>query len=272
MFVALAVLIAAVITGGVLLRCAVKHFPRCLTRNTLYKPLLDQDTIINVAPALLLLGPSQTGKTTIFRAACALAGEAGEVAAATHAGPPVPTKGIVRRLLLLPAGNHSSVKALQAGHIVLCDAGGGHKERRQWVELVRDDQAPVGALVFVADARDDSDETVGLLRQLAGSKWARTAAIYLALTHLDLLAEGQGENAARAKCQAREAAYRSAMPEGIVLHACRHLSARDPAAACQLVAEAVGGALERAIIREKGDAGHSSSAVCNGTAVSERLL
>ena len=259
MFIALAVLLA-VICGVLLLRCVAPNlFPPYLAwlggNSLLYKPLLDQDTVINQAPALLLLGPAQTGKSTLFRAACALAGEAGEVAAATHTGPPAPTKGLVRRLLLLPSGTNTSRGALQAGHVVLCDAGGGHRERRQWVELVRDGQAPVGALMFVADARDASDETVGLLGQLAGSKWARSAAIYLALTHFDVLADEQGDASARAICQAREASYRNAMPHGVVLHACRCLSARDPVAACQLLAEAVGCALERAVVREKSEGG-----------------
>ena len=41
-------------------------------RQPLYSPLLDES---GSAPSLLLLGPSGVGKTTLFRAALALAGE-----------------------------------------------------------------------------------------------------------------------------------------------------------------------------------------------------
>ena len=201
-------------------------------------------------PSVLLLGPSGGGKSTLYRAALALAGELPR----GDNGPPRPTRGLVVQPLLLPAnlmaaaqeephagvdGSTTSGNASgqwQRRQVVLCDAGGGRQERRQWVDLVRA-PARIGSLIFVCDARDDSEETRELFRQLANAKWAQRATVVLALTKLDLLLEERGNSEARATCAAREAEYRAACPHPLITHV---LNCRDPAAAARLLVEAVG--------------------------------
>ena len=127
------------------------------------------------------------------------------------------------------------------------------------MELVRDSPGrAVGGMLFVADAADDSDETIDLFRQLASSKWAREAAIFVALTKLDVLIEARsGAAAARACCEAREAAYRAACPQRVAF-AC--LNCRDPVPACRLIADAVADAVgSRAALALRAAAGGSGS-------------
>ena len=168
-------------------------------------------------------------------------------------GPPRPTRGLVIQPLVLPASlmaaaqeephvgvdgstTRGNASSWQRRQVVLCDAGGGRQERRQWVDLVRA-PARIGALLFVADARDDSEETRELFRQLAKAKWAQRATVVLALTKLDLLLEQRGDSDARATCAARESEYRSACPHPLITHV---LNCRDPAASARLLVETVG--------------------------------
>ena len=129
-----------------------------------FSPLLESPAEEPVA-SLLLLGPSGAGKSTLFNAGLTLGGER---LPETSAGPPPPTRGLVRQLLVMPA---SAAQGDWLQRLLLCDAGGGRAEQRQWIELVREPE--VGALVFVADVADDSEETLQLFKQLASSKWAK---------------------------------------------------------------------------------------------------
>ena len=210
--------------------------------------LLSDDS---VPPAVLLLGPSEAGKSTIHAAACALAGEASSAAdGGSSASVPAlarqPTRGLVRTLLSLPASidaSHPSAassggRAWRRRHVVMCDAGGGRQERRQWVELVRE-PARVGCLVFVADARDASEDTRQLWKQLCNAKWARRATLLLALTHLDRLLEERGAGGAHDACAQREAEYRAAANHPFSTHV---LDCRDATATARLLVEAVASA------------------------------
>ena len=125
-----------------------------------------------------------------------------------------------------------------------------------WVELVRDKANGVSALVFVADASDLSEDTLELFRQLVGSKWAQSAACFLALTKLDCIAKGD-------ELAVTEAAYRSiygklfAPSSGVadpgenqqgvsaarVLTVCTLDCLHDEMAACEFLADVVSGAL-----------------------------
>ena len=152
-----------------LVRQDESHDPRWrddIDRNTkmVTAPLLESPAEEPVA-SLLLLGPSGAGKSTLFNAGLTLGGER---LPETSAGPPPPTRGLVRQLLVMPA---SAAQGDWLQRLLLCDAGGGRAEQRQWIELVREPE--VGALVFVADVADDSEETLQLFKQLASSKWAK---------------------------------------------------------------------------------------------------
>ena len=152
-----------------LVRQDESHDPRWrddIDRNTkmVTAPVLESPAEEPVA-SLLLLGPSGAGKSTLFNAGLTLGGER---LPETSAGPPPPTRGLVRQLLVMPA---SAAQGDWLQRLLLCDAGGGRAEQRQWIELVREPE--VGALVFVADVADDSEETLQLFKQLASSKWAK---------------------------------------------------------------------------------------------------
>ena len=178
---------------------------------------------VAAAPLVLLLGPTGAGKSTLFRAALKLADEA------IADEPLTSTRGLVRRPLFLPASQGRR-------HVILCDAGGGRRERRQWVELVRP-PARVGALIFVADLADGSNDARDLFKQLASAKWARGASILLALTKLDALQQ-QAPEELDATTRAREAEYRSACPVAFSTHV---LSCHDANATSRLLIEAVSG-------------------------------
>ena len=177
-------------------------------------------------PSVLMLGPSGAGKSTLFHAALKLAGEdAGEAAATATA----PTRGLVRRVLRMPSSNRHQ-------EVVLCDAGGQRQQRRQWVELVRA-PALVGALVFVADVSDGSNDTLELFRQLANAKWASRATLLLALSHVDKC-DGTPDEV-RAACERRVAEYRAACHHPFGVH---RLCCFDGDASRSLLTEAVDGA------------------------------
>lgn len=198
-------------------------------------------------PCLLLLGPSAAGKTTLYRHAVALAGEA----LPQHTGGP--TRGLVRHPLFMPCDRRRQLpepvrlpapggfKAATSStrrrrRVVVCDAGGGRQERRQWVELVRP-PARIGVLVFVADARDGTEETLSLFKQLANAKWARGATLIVALTFVDRLVDERGAATATHLCSQREAELRAVCAHPFSVHA---LNGRDDAdAAERLLTEAV---------------------------------
>lgn len=119
----------------------------------------------------------------------------------------------------------------------VCDAGGGRQERRQWIELVRENR--VGCLVFVADSRDFSEDTRSLFKQLANAKWAQRATVIVALTKLDMLLEERGDAGARQACAQHEAEFRAECQHPFSTHV---LDARDQTAAARLIVEAVGSA------------------------------
>jgi hypothetical protein len=189
-----------------------------------YPPLLSEAPL----PKLLLLGPASSGKTTLFRAAVALAGERPDDA------PLRPTRGLVRVPLALPtAGGWKQ-------QLIACDAGGAPKERRQWIDLVRD--RTVGGLLFVADVADASDETRYLFKQLASAPWSQRAAIVLALNKIDLLAErlaaqdgARGDERLRQACAARADEYRAVCARPFSVH---YVSAHDPVDASTLLVDA----------------------------------
>jgi len=186
-------------------------------------PLLDEQDRNEPILSLLLLGPASTGKSTIYHAALALSGEAN----AANPGEAVkPTLDLVQRLLSLPTATRRRQRCL------LCDAGGGRKERRQWVYLVKDETA-VGALVFVADVADDTEETLFVFKQLISAKWAPSA-VLLALTHVDQLGEAQR----RETCEARVRAYRGMSSRPFGVHC---LDARDDVKVTRLLMDAASG-------------------------------
>jgi hypothetical protein len=182
-------------------------------------------------PALLLLGPAGSGKSTIFQGALTLAGEKRRDAA------PAPTRGLVRSLMYLPdKGGQQPV--------LVCDAGGGRQERRQWIELMRElDTAAGGVLVFFSDAHDDSEDSRDLFRQLATSRWARRAKLLLALTKLDVVLEERGAEGARALCRHRAEAFWSTCPSRQFTVHC--LDCRVPVDARRLLVGALASRHER---------------------------
>ena len=215
-----------------------------LRSSTVQQALLDDDPN---PPSVLLLGPSGAGKTELYRRALVLAG-------IQHPDPepPLPTRGLVRHPLYLAAdadqlpmpaplpapGDVRAAGKWRRRRVLLCDAGGGRQERRQWVELVCP-PARVGTLVFVADARDATDDTLSLIKQLAHAKWARSATLLVALTKLDLAVAERGSAAAMELCAQREAEFKAVCSHPFSLHVLNGLD--DTAAAARLIAEAVQG-------------------------------
>lgn len=181
-------------------------------------------------PSVLLLGPLGVGKSTLFRRGLALSGEHLPM----DEPPPPPTRGLVRRVLELPYSTG-------AARVLLCDAGGRREDRRHWVELVRLPGPPVGALVFVADAQDDTEETRDLFRQLSGAKWARRATLLVALTRYDVALGALGADGASELVERRTAEFRGVCARPFAVH---QLCCHDAAAAERLLIAAVGGATE----------------------------
>ena len=195
---------------------------------------------------VLLLGPACAGKSTIMRHAVAMSEGSTRLSdsyvADEHGGPDIspespsqaareykPTLGLVRNVLTLPSPTQGLISVL------LCDAGGGQQQRRQWIELVRG--AEVSALVFVVDAADDSEESLGLFRQLANAPWAQRATVFLALSKVDLLGMDNPllEWRALAACEQREADYRAVCR--VPLHQCHILVATRADSVEALLAE-----------------------------------
>lgn len=191
------------------------------------------------ALSMLLLGPSGAGKTTMFRAALSLSGEAGDDEAVL---PPAATRGLVKQVLRLPYPDSDEATVVQARQpVLLCDAGGGRQERRQWIVLVRE-AAPIACLVFVADLGDDSGDTQYLFQQLANAPWARDTALWLALTHVDVARKERGEVAALDLCAARKTKYCAKVTRHVEV---RYLDARHAADAAILLMEATAAARGR---------------------------
>ena len=177
-------------------------------------PLLDRERVFS----LLCLGPAGSGKSTLFCHALTLCGETSP----SHGG--IPTRGIVRRLLKLPTRDDHQL-------CVLCDAGGGRAEQRQWVTLIRQPET-VGAVVFVADLSDESETTLSLFKQVAQAKWSRHATLILALTHADQINDNLQLHAIQA---AREHAYKEVCSREMSVHS---LDTRDEGQASALLMEA----------------------------------
>ena len=222
------IMIAGVIVAGILVAAVIYAVRNRAAAADAYQRLDGESP-----PSILLLGPSDAGKTTLHRAGLALAGEK------NSNEPQTSTRGLVRRLLLLPTGDNNFRR-----RVLLCDAGGGRDERRQWIELVRGNH--VGALIYVSDARDTSAATLDLFSQLANAPWAKRSTLLLALTRRDLVEDTSDDtyfpDLPRQRieaCQAREAEYRAACPRPL---SCHLLDARDQLAARRLLVEAVANA------------------------------
>jgi GTPase SAR1 family protein len=221
---------AAIVVGlGVAAVCAIVYVQQRDRRQN-GVPLLDvSDENIS---SLLLLGPSQSGKSTLFRAAVALSGERlGD----DEGDPARPTRGLVRRLLAIPTSDG------RRRHLLVCDAGGARAEQRQWAELVRG--RAVGALVFVTDAADGTKETRFLFQQLASAKWALSAVVVLALTKVDLVAGSQAEASALLAARADE--YRAVCHRPMSIH---YVNASSPDEASRLLVEVATGVAEASSI------------------------
>ena len=208
--------VAAIVAVGVI-RCRDQGRPALRG-----PPLLDGSGEDRIS-SLLLLGPSGSGKTELYCAAVALSGE-GDAGCAAG-----PTRGLVRRTLTLPTTPNATV----GERCLLCDAGGGLSERRQWVALVKGEA--VGTVIFVATVYDESDDTLFLFKQLAHAPWSQRATLILALTHIDEIIDLAQR---RALCDARSKAFRSATNRSLSVHS---LDARDQASADVLLRQAAAG-------------------------------
>ena len=106
------IMIAGVIVAGILVAAVIYAVRNRAAAADAYQRLDGESP-----PSILLLGPSDAGKTTLHRAGLALAGEQ------NSNEPQTSTRGLVRRLLLLPTGDNNFRR-----RVLLCDAGGGRDE------------------------------------------------------------------------------------------------------------------------------------------------
>lgn len=183
-----------------------------------------QAEAIQNAPRILVLGPEYSGKSTLHRQAVSIAADSDAEKSQDNMWMPyAPTLGLVRRILALPTSTGTST-------VLLCEAGGGRQQRRQWVELVRGTN--VAALVFMLDAADVSEESRGLFAQLVGAPWAQNSAIFLVLTKVDLLSPQNAQSI----CDERDSAYRAVCRQPIC---CRRLTTTDATHSRALLREVV---------------------------------
>ncbi|KAL1504837.1 hypothetical protein AB1Y20_008608 [Prymnesium parvum] len=165
----------------------------------------------NFTPRLLVLGPAASGKSTILRHAVSAGSPSGVETDWAEQCSYQPTLGLVRQLLLLPSSKHGGVNA------IVCDAGGGAQQRRQWVELVRG--VEVHSIIFVVDAADCTSETLFLFRQLVNAPWAKRCVATVAFTKIDLLSWRQGARAGSPSWRTeREEEFRLVCPLPLTCH------------------------------------------------------